>query len=131
MTPAFDEVAALLQVYFDGLYHSDTRRLRQAFHPQAIYATASDGPLLALGMDAYFSLVDQRPAPASRGDVRHDRILSIEFVGPVTALAKVECAILPRHFIDLLTLVRVDGRWQIIAKVFHAEQRGQPAAQGG
>jgi hypothetical protein len=27
----------------------------------------------------------------------------------------------PKHFTDLLTLVHVDGRWQIIAKVFHFE----------
>jgi hypothetical protein len=27
----------------------------------------------------------------------------------------------PKHFTDLLTLVHVDGRWQIISKVFHYE----------
>jgi hypothetical protein len=124
MTAPFDEVADVLQLYFDGLYHSDTQRLRRVFHPQALYATASseDGALLALNMPDYFAVVDKRPAPASRGDARHDRILSIEFIGPVTALAKVECAVLPRRFTDLLSLVRVDGRWQIMAKVFHAEQ---------
>ena len=121
MKSALDEVAALLQMYVDGLYHSDTQRLRQVFHPDAIYATASEGALRSMRMDAYFPMVDQRPSPASKGDARYDRILSIEFVGPVTAMAKVECAILPRHFTDLLTLVKVDGRWQIIAKVFHVE----------
>lgn len=123
MSTAFDEVCGVLQVYFDGLYHSDTARLRRVFHPQALYATAAagDGALLAMNMPDYFAMVDQRPAPASRGDARHDRILSIELVGPVTALAKVECAILPRRFIDLLSMVRVEGRWQIMAKVFHGE----------
>ena len=37
----------------------------------------------------------------------------------MTALARVECSIGPKHFTDLLTLVHVGGRWQIIAKVFH------------
>lgn len=72
-------------------------------------------------MDEYFPIVDQRPSPASRKEGRTDRILSIEFAGPVTALARVECSIRPKHFTDLLTLIRVDGRWQIIAKVFHYE----------
>jgi hypothetical protein len=31
----------------------------------------------------------------------------------------VQCVIRPNHFTDLLTLIHVDGRWQIIAKVFH------------
>lgn len=119
--PRFNEVAAVLQEYFDGLCHSDTQRLRRVFHPQAVYACATAEPAVILRMEEYFPFVDQRPSPASRGETVQERILSIEFAGPVTALAKVECAILPRHFTDLLTLIRVDGRWQIIAKVFHYE----------
>lgn len=112
-------VAAVLQIYFDGLYFSDTKRLAQVFHPRAQYACATDGTLLQLGMAEYFPVVDQRPAPASRNEQRRDRIVSIEFAGPVTAFARVECAIGPKAFTDLLTLVHLDGRWQIIAKVFH------------
>ena len=56
--------------------------------------------------------------PRRRGRAA-DRVVSIEFAGPVTAIARVECSIGPKHFVDLLTLVHVDGRWQIIAKVFH------------
>ena len=121
MNPPFDEIVAVLGDYFDGLYFGDTERLRKVFHPSAIYACATDGSLLTLGMDAYFPIVDKRPAPASRGDARFDRILSIEFAGPVTALARVECVIGPKHFIDLLTFVCIERRWQIIAKVFHYE----------
>jgi hypothetical protein len=116
---AVEGVVATLQLYFDGLYHSDTERLAQAFHRQAIYASATEGVLVHLTMAAYFLMVDARPSPASRGELRTDRVISIDFAGPVTAIARVECSIGPKHFIDLLTLVHVDGRWQIIAKVFH------------
>ncbi len=118
---ALSALTSLLRDYFDGLYHSDTQRLRRVFHPQAVYATATGGTPTILRMDAYFDLVDRRPAPASRGEPRRDRILSIEFVGPVTARALVQCAIEPRRFTDLLTLIHVDGGWQIVAKVFHFE----------
>lgn len=117
----FEPVVAVLRDYFDGLYRSDTQTLRRVFHPAALYACASDGTLLTLGMGEYFPIVDKRPSPASRGDARTDRIIAIEFAGPVTALARVECSILPKRFTDLLTLVKLDGRWQIIAKVFHYE----------
>jgi hypothetical protein len=112
-------IARVLQDYFDGLHHSDTARLARVFHPRALYATASGGGLTALSMDEYLPLVERRPSPASRGDARADRIVSIEFAGPQTAWARVECQVLPRRFIDLLTLVKLDGRWQVIAKVFH------------
>ncbi len=117
----FDTVAAVLQRYFDGLHHSDSGRLRTVFHPSALYATATGGSLTALSMDAYFPIVDARPSPASRHETRADRILRIEFHGPVMALALVACAIGPKHFTDLLTLLWIDARWQIISKVFHYE----------
>jgi len=121
-----EEVVAVLQRYFDGLHFSDSALLRQVFHPEAHYFCATEGELLHLDMHQYFPLVDGRPSPASRGMTRKDRILSIEFEGPVTALAKVECAIAPRNFTDFLSLVKVDGRWQIVAKLFHF--RLDPAA---
>lgn len=121
MDTPFDAVVAVLQNYFEGLYRSDTLILRQVFHPAAIYACATDGTLLTLRMDEYFPIVDKRPSPASQGEKRMDRVLAIEFAGPVTALARVECSIKPKHFTDLLTLIKVDGHWQIISKVFHYE----------
>ena len=53
------------------------------------------------------------------GSERRDRIVSIDFSGPATAFAKVECQIPPRYFTDYLTLLKVEGRWQVIAKAFH------------
>jgi len=125
-TAQFSEVTAVLQDYFEGLHRSDSDSLRRVFHPSALYACATDGALTTLRMDEYFPIIDKRPSPSSRGDPRSDRIVAIEFAGPVTALARVECSILPKHFVDLLTLIRIDGRWQVIAKVFHYEL--EPAA---
>jgi hypothetical protein len=117
------EVVAVLQEYFDGLHYSDTQRLRRVFHPQAVYATASHGKPLVLGMNEYFPIVDARPSPASKGEARTDEIVSLEFAGPVTARATLRCSIQPRHFVDLLTLIHIEDRWQVIAKAFHWEER--------
>lgn len=122
---AFGELTEVLQTYFDGLHHSDTTRLGRVFHPDARYITATEGELLTLTMAEYFLIVDARPSPHSKGEPRRDRIVSIEQAGPVTAFARVECAIAPKSFTDLLTLVRLDGRWQIISKVFHYETEDQ------
>ena len=117
--PRHADVAAVMADYFDGLYGSDTSRLKSVFHPRASYVCATDGTLVCLTMDEYFAVVDRRPSPASRNERRVDRILSIEFAGPVTAFVRAECAIGPKFFTDLLTFIKLDGRWQIIAKVFH------------
>jgi hypothetical protein len=123
MHDAYAEIVDALARYFDGLHRSDTGRLRSVFHPRASYVCATEGSLTCLTMDEYFPIVDRRPSPASRGEERSDRIVSIEFAGPVTAFARVECAIGPKRFTDFLSFVRLDGRWQIIAKVFHFDLR--------
>lgn len=115
---ALNAVGALLVDYFDGLYHSDTARLARVFHPQARYLCATGGTLQQLDMPAYFAIVDARESPASRGESRIDRIVAIDLVGSTAASARVECAIGERRFDDLLSLIHIDGRWQIIAKVF-------------
>ncbi len=125
MDTNFAAVAAVLGRYFDGLYHSDTTLLRSVFHTSAHYVCATDGTLVHLGMDEYFPIVDARPSPASRNEVRTDRIVAIEFAGPVTAFARVECAIGAKFFSDLLAFIFVDDRWQIISKVFHFDLRAR------
>jgi len=112
-------VKSVLSKYFDGLYNSDTLLLAEAFHPRAHYVCATDGTLLYRDMDEYFLIVDKRPSPASGGETRNDRILSVEFAGPVTAHARVKCSIGEKFFTDFLTLICVDRKWQIISKVFH------------
>lgn len=118
----FQDVADVLAVYFDGLHFADSTRLAQVFHPQAQYACVTDGTLLYRDMATYFPVVFSRVSPASKGEVRRDEIVSIEFAGPVTARAMLHCAIGTRFFTDFLTLIKLDGRWQILSKVFHYEE---------
>ncbi len=126
MDPRFNEVTEALVDLFDGLYHCDNQRLARIFHPRAHYMCATEGTLQNLTMDEYFAVIDQRPSPASRQEARNDRILSIEFAGPVTARVCLQCSIGPKFFTDFLTLVFLDGRWQIVSKVFHFDLREQP-----
>ncbi len=130
-TEDFNAIAGLLDTYYDGLYHCDIERLRQVLHPAALYACASDGKLLTYDMATYFSVVAQRQSAASQGLAKSSRIVRIEFAGPVTAWVHFECTIPPRHFDDRLTLVKLDGRWQIISKVFHYEDLGAGPASSG
>jgi len=119
----FAAVTGVLGTYFDGLYYADEDRLAIAFHPKAIYATADEVPLLYRTMDEYFPVVAKRVSPASRDEPRRDVIESIEFAGENTAFARVQCSIGTKDFIDFLTLVRTDGTWRIMAKIFQITER--------
>jgi len=115
---AFADIAGVIREYFDGLYHCDVRKLANVMHEKAIYATADEPALLYRTMEEYFPVVAARVSPASRNELRKDRIDSIEVAGENTAFAKVRCSIGSRDFVDFLTFVRVGGRWWIMAKIF-------------
>lgn len=87
------DVAAIekvLQVYFDGLHEGDTKKLGEAFHPAShLYSAAPDGKAADMPRADWFKMVEGRPSAKSKGSVRADRIVSIDFSGPATAFAKV------------------------------------------
>lgn len=116
---ALQAISKQLNCYFDGLYHSDITLLEQVFHEQARYTCTTGGELIHLSMLEYFDVVKDRQSPASLQQARNDHIVSVDIIGDHTALAKVQCVIEPKYFTDFLSLVFVDGRWQIISKVFH------------
>jgi hypothetical protein len=120
---AFQDICTLLQDYFDALYFCDVEKLERVFHPQAIYATADETPLLYRTMTEYVPVVAARQSPASRNEARRDHIDAIDIAGDNTAVARVRCSIGSRDFVDFLTLVRTDGQWRIIAKVFQIIER--------
>ena len=82
-----------------------------------------NGSLTPLPRDQWLEAVRSRPSPQSRGLPRHDRILQIDQASPTTAFVKLNCAIPPRFFTDYLSLLKVEGRWQVAQKVFATERR--------
>lgn len=119
MSTVNNDIDQLIQDYLDGLYRCDTTLLARVFHPQAIYATAVDATPLIMNMATYLPVVAQRDPPARQNAPRRERILHIERVGPSTAFVKLECSFFQKDYTDLLSLICVEGRWQIISKVFH------------
>jgi hypothetical protein len=126
MTQRDDDLAAIeaaVRTYLDGLYEGDADKLAAAFHPTSALTQFQDGELKVTPRDTWLAAVRSRPSPRDRGLSRHDRILSVDLVGPTLAHVKVQCAIPPRHFVDLLSFLKIDGRWQVAQKVFMTEVR--------
>ena len=69
-------------------------------------------------MLAVYDLLENRLSPKDRNQPRYDRIISIDISGPEAALAKVQTAYGDRFFTDYLSLLKIEGRWQIITKTF-------------
>ena len=116
-----DERAAIeqtIQTYFDGLYDGDADKLASIFHEAAALTYEQDGQVTVLPLAQWLKAVRERPAPKARGLARDDAILLLDQSGPTTALVKVRCQIPPRYFTDYLSLLKTDGRWLVVQKVF-------------
>jgi len=116
-------IEAVVQMYLDGLYEGDVDKLAAAFHPTSSLTYEENGVLTPLPRDRWLEAVRERPSPKARGLPRHDRILQIDQASPTAAFVKLECAIPPRYFTDYLSLLKVEGRWQVAQKVFATERR--------
>ncbi|UZF94249.1 nuclear transport factor 2 family protein [Bosea sp. NBC_00550] len=117
-------VEATVRTYLDGLYEGDTEKLSHVFHPTSALTTArEDGTIQIVPREEWLEAVRNRPAPKSAGLQRDDHILTIDLVGPTLALVKVKCQMPPRYFTDLLSLLKIESRWQIVQKVFMTETR--------
>jgi hypothetical protein len=111
-------IAAVLQQYFDGWHEADAEKLQQAFHPAChLYCVLND-TLDDDGMEKVYASVRARTSPKSRGEARHDRILAIEISSETLAMARVRLSIGSKLFTDNLSLLKIGGRWRIVAKVF-------------
>lgn len=107
------------QMYLDALFFGDVQGFRSVFHPQAQLYSATEGKLINLTVDAYMDIVASRPSPQEKGDHRQDEILSVSVGSPTTAHVRVKDVYLPKRFVDDLTFVQLDGKWQIVSKVWH------------
>ncbi len=123
-TAALAEIEAVVRTYLDGLYEGDTEKLAAAFHPASELRSEKDGALAEVKRDAWLEAVRTRPNPKAQGLTRHDRILAIDLAGPELAVVKLNCAIPPRFFTDVLVLLKLADGWKIVSKAFRTETRG-------
>ena len=125
MTTASDkeEIRQVVQTYLDGLYEGDAEKIARAFHPTSALTTIADNGLTITPRDQWLERVRTRPSPKSQNLPRHDQVVTVDVVSPTMAFVKLKCAIPPRFFTDQLSLLKIEGRWQVAQKVFSTEVR--------
>lgn len=116
-------ISKTLETYFDGFYEGDVGKLKMVFHPSCHLYCATHDPMADFDMETVYGRVDNRTKPSERGDPREDGVITIDQAGPECAYAKVYISLGNQAFTDYLTLLKVEGRWQIITKTFTYVER--------
>ena len=111
----YDAIASTVQHYIDGGKTGCTEDIKKAFHPDATIFGYVGADLFAGPIQGLFDWNDQNGAATEL----KGRIASIDVVETV-ATVRLELENWGMHrFTDMFTLLKVDGQWKIMNKVFH------------
>lgn len=109
----FELVNAIVQDYFDGLHNGDVTKLRAIFHADAFLKA----PGSRRSLEQWLSAVASRPVPSKQGRPYEFKLLSIEVIKD-QAMVKLECPLFEHRYIDFLGLLKEDGHWKIVTKMY-------------
>ncbi len=110
-----DAIATTVQHYIDGGKSGKGDDMKPAFHEDATIFGYAGADLFAGPIQQLFAWVDENdPAPGLQA-----RIASIDVVETV-AIVRLELDNWNgSRYTDMFTLLKVDGEWKIMNKVFH------------
>jgi hypothetical protein len=108
----------LLDNYFEVIYAQDMNLFDQVFHKDCCLYSAQGGELVLRPYAVYRDQVANRQSPKELGNPRKDQILEIDQISDSMAWAKVQLQMFDGIMQDYLNLVKIDGKWWIIAKLY-------------
>ena len=111
----YEAITKTVQPYIDGVKAGRGPDMQPAFHHDATIFGYAEGDLFAGPIQMLFDYVDDdEPATGLQA-----RIVSIDIVDTIAAV-RLELENWNGHrYTDLFTLLKVDGEWKIMNKVFH------------
>lgn len=115
-TTEYDAVILAAQGYVDGYRSGDIAGIENAFHQDAImWGYSGDELLQGLAIPvfaSFFKALGASPNTRSR--------LDILAIAPTAAVVRVdmESDVMGASFHDFLSLLKIDGQWKIISKIF-------------
>jgi hypothetical protein len=115
----------VVQLYFDGIIKYDEQALRKAFHADASVVGAKDDGTPDWEPFQEWVLYTRGKAPDATG--RNNRIVSIDITGRA-AVVKTDLDWPSVHYVDYLSLLKLDSQWKIVNKIWHREKPAKPAA---
>ena len=111
----YDVIAAVVQHYIDGGRSGKGDDMKPAFHKDATIFGYAGADLFAGPIQQLFDLVDKNgPATGLQA-----RIASIDLIDTVATVRLELDNWIGYRYTDMFTLLKVDGEWKIMNKVFH------------
>jgi hypothetical protein len=112
-----EAIATVLRLYIEGASSGDADKLGEAFHPNARSFGSLNGTRYDISVPEMIEL-EQR-APRNSDGRYSGHIMSIAQAGDIaTATVEEDGCWGTASFTSFIALAKVDGRWQIVSRVF-------------
>lgn len=111
------DIVSAVTAYYDALYLGDAARIEGAFDPGALLVGDANGTPIHLTTSAWADVLGGRPSPASQGQPYALNIRDVRECGDA-ALVELATELNGIVFTDYISLVRRNGHWRIIFKLF-------------
>lgn len=112
-----------LEDYIKGHETGKGDFMRKAFYADAKIMAFRDGKLVNLTLEEFASRFSGQPAADE--SQRRRRIDSVEITGNA-GIGKITLHYPTVTFTDYMSLLKIDGTWKIVNKVFYAEPKPKP-----
>lgn len=116
-----EAIKATLMNYIEGGTYGDTTRLIGAFHPSASMKGVDNktGEFRDVPIKEY---LDRAKSNAGKKSDRKGKIVYMDFEGSA-GQARVELVYDTFKFIDFFNLLKINGEWKIVSKIFYREDK--------
>ena len=115
-TQDFEDVVETVSKYVEGLRVGSIDGLTKAFHKDAVMYGFTNDNLLGGPIKNLYDFVEKN---GTAPDIKTR--LDVLAITPMTAVVRVDMEkdAIGANYTDFHTLIKIEGTWQIIAKVYH------------
>jgi hypothetical protein len=123
-TPEKDAVRIPLENYIKGHATGDGEYMRKAFHTEGNLIFIREGNFMTRSFADYIAGFTGKPAT---DEANRKRSIEAIDVSGNAAVAKIILDYPTTRFVDYMSLLKINGEWRIVTKIFYAEPKAKPA----
>lgn len=111
-------VREVLENSIEGSYRADTALLKTLFHDASTMSGYLDGELDVGTPQPFYDELEQNPSACDSGEAYRAEIIFIRIAGNIASAGIVEENLLGVNYENHFHLLKIDGIWKIISKVY-------------
>lgn len=118
-----DGIQQAINFYIEGLREGSVEALKQVFHTEATMCGYLGETMMIVPIRGLYDFVASHDAPVKTGEPFEVSVAATEVAGSVASVRITEKSYQGFDFTTFFHLLKIDGRWWIVGKVFNVDSQ--------